>query len=379
MSDGVPLLTALCALEDVDALAGTVRALQVRVTEAAGHPQLRGERGPQGEVGPHGPMGPQGLPGAAGPAGSNGAPGPVGPRGPVGAQGPAGEPGRDGATGAAGTRGDAGPQGPRGPKGPPGPPGLEWRGEWQRGTDYAARDAVAWKGGSWVALAPQIGVEPGANDRDWQVLARAGQDGAVTIVEAGGGGGGGGVSSVFGRTGAVVSQAGDYTAAQVGARSSAAPVPWTDLSGVPSTLAGYGITFNDTEHGNRGGGALHAAFTSVAAGFVPASGGGTTNFLRADGVFAAPPGGGGGGLSGLAVVTIAGAQYEHEQTVSATGVTPSSRILISLAPMDDQQQNAADMLDVLSMAAVPGTDAMTVLMSFGQPTSGPIPINWSAF
>ena len=36
-------------------------------------------------------------------------------------------------------------------------------------------------------------------------------------------------------------------------------------------------------------------FTSVAAGVAPASGGGTTNFLRADGTWAAPSGGGGGG------------------------------------------------------------------------------------
>jgi hypothetical protein len=35
-------------------------------------------------------------------------------------------------------------------------------------------------------------------------------------------------------------------------------------------------------------------FTSTTQGVVPASGGGTTNFLRADGTFAAPPGGGGG-------------------------------------------------------------------------------------
>ena len=38
------------------------------------------------------------------------------------------------------------------------------------------------------------------------------------------GGGGGAVSSVFGRTGAVVAQAGDYTAAQVGALSNSTPV-----------------------------------------------------------------------------------------------------------------------------------------------------------
>ena len=41
--------------------------------------------------------------------------------------------------------------------------------------------------------------------------------------------------------------------------------------------------------------ALLDAFTSGAKGLVPASGGGTTNFLRADGTFAAPPGGGGSG------------------------------------------------------------------------------------
>jgi hypothetical protein len=40
---------------------------------------------------------------------------------------------------------------------------------------------------------------------------------------------------------------------------------------------------------------LLPAFTSAAKGLVPASGGGTDNFLRADGTFAPPPAGGGGG------------------------------------------------------------------------------------
>jgi hypothetical protein len=40
--------------------------------------------------------------------------------------------------------------------------------------------------------------------------------------------------------------------------------------------------------------ALLDTFTSGAKGLAPASGGGTTNFLRADGTWAAPPGGGGG-------------------------------------------------------------------------------------
>lgn len=41
--------------------------------------------------------------------------------------------------------------------------------------------------------------------------------------------------------------------------------------------------------------ALLDTFTSGAKGLAPASGGGTTNFLRADGTWAAPSGGGGGG------------------------------------------------------------------------------------
>lgn len=44
--------------------------------------------------------------------------------------------------------------------------------------------------------------------------------------------------------------------------------------------------------------ALLDTFTSGAKGLAPASGGGTTNFLRADGTWAAPPGGGGGGTPG---------------------------------------------------------------------------------
>lgn len=44
--------------------------------------------------------------------------------------------------------------------------------------------------------------------------------------------------------------------------------------------------------------ALFDLFTSAAKGLAPASGGGTTNFLRADGTWAAPPGGGGGSPGG---------------------------------------------------------------------------------
>lgn len=50
--------------------------------------------------------------------------------------------------------------------------------------------------------------------------------------------------------------------------------------------------------------AILNTFTDVAKGLVPASGGGTTNFLRADGVFAAPSGGGGGGIAASFVAAL---------------------------------------------------------------------------
>lgn len=82
------------------------------------------------------------------------------------------------------------------------------------------------------------------------------------------GGGGGTVNSVFGRMGTVVAVAGDYTSTLV-----------TNSSAV--------VGANVTAALNQ----LNSVFTDIAKGLVPASGGGTANFLRADGTFAAPPGG----------------------------------------------------------------------------------------
>ena len=75
----------------------------------------------------------------------------------------------------------------------------------------------------------------------------------VRVLETtgGGGGGGGAVSSVFGRSGAVVANSGDYSFAQIGAK--------------PTTLAGYGITDAAAlVHG-------HTAATTVADGYLSAA------------------------------------------------------------------------------------------------------------
>ena len=60
-------------------------------------------------------------------------------------------------------------------------------------------------------------------------------------------------------------------------------------------------------------------FTSALKGLVPPSGGGTANFLRADGVFAAPPGGGSGPTVGTAVVDFGAFPGGSDASVVITG------------------------------------------------------------
>lgn len=67
-----------------------------------------------------------------------------------------------------------------------------------------------------------------------------------------------------------------------------------------------------------------AVFTNVAAGIVPASGGGTTNFLRADGSFAVPGGGAGtvtsvSGAGGTTGLTLAGGPITASGTLTLGG------------------------------------------------------------
>jgi len=77
-------------------------------------------------------------------------------------------------------------------------------------------------------------------------------------------------------------------------------------SGVPSPLSSAQLA------------AMVALFTSSLAGTVPASGGGTSNFLRADGTWVAPPGGG-GGAQGTATVNFGVFPGQSDVTLAVTG------------------------------------------------------------
>lgn len=89
-------------------------------------------------------------------------------------------------------------------------------------------------------------------------------------------------------------------------------------------------------------------------------------------------GGGGGSLAGATALTLPTARLEHEETITATGVTPASVIFVTLQAGSDSDENTAEKLDVAAIAGIPGTDQITVRAVFLTVTSGPVLIYWSA-
>lgn len=85
-------------------------------------------------------------------------------------------------------------------------------------------------------------------------------------------------------------------------------------------------------------------------------------------------------LSGALLATVPGpdGRFEHEETLAAVGVTASMRVLLTLAPHADSDENSEQALDVRGMAGEAGTDTITVRLAFGSLTSGPIRLNYMA-
>ena len=95
---------------------------------------------------------------------------------------------------------------------------------------------------------------------------------------------------------------------------------------------------------------------------------------------ASSSGGGTTVLSGTALLTVPGprGQFEHEETVAASGVTGSMRVFPAIAPHADSDENSEQALDVLAMAGEPGSGTITFRLAFGALTSGQIKINYMA-
>lgn len=153
-----------------------------------------------------------------------------------------------------------------------------------------------------------------------------------------------------------------------------ASIPWSDLTGVPTTfpiaddavtadkILDGAVNFNKIADGAVG-------FAKLADGAAAGSKIGAhshtvsdiSDLSSGDGALSMPTG-----------------RYEHTETIAALGVTASQRISVWLHPALDTDENTPDMTDLISLAAAPGTDQITVTASFREPTSGPLKIQWSA-
>jgi hypothetical protein len=80
----------------------------------------------------------------------------------------------------------------------------------------------------------------------------------------------------------------------------------------------------------------------------------------------------------VATITIPNGEFSWQETVTATGVTPSKIIILGLAPALDADENDPELLAVASLAAAAGTDQITITASFDEPANGPVKLNWSA-
>jgi VCBS repeat-containing protein len=102
--------------------------------------------------------------------------------------------------------------------------------------------------------------------------------------------------------------------------------------------------------------ALLNTFTSVLKGLAPASGGGTTNFLRADGTWAAPGGGGGGGANvGTATIdfgTFPGSSHASVVVTGQTGIVAGSIVQAWIRPVATADHSADEhMLETIKVHA----------------------------
>lgn len=265
------------------------------------------QMGATGPAGPAGPTGPAGATGATGPAGPMGATGLTGPAGPTGATGPAGP------TGATGPAGPAGPSGANGAiariqnagTNLPVESTLNFTGgvctdEPSNGrTDCAISGLSAISGFSLLgnssstsAIPTAVPLSPPSLLQNYlsAKFSTTGAPGSITGNEPG--------DFAFDSTNNNLYWCGKPFGTPTPACTAVGSSNWELVgsgsgmvypgAGIPnSTGSAWGTSYNATTLT-----ALLNQFTSSLQGLVPPSSGGTTNFLRADGTWAAPPGGG---------------------------------------------------------------------------------------
>jgi hypothetical protein len=87
--------------------------------------------------------------------------------------------------------------------------------------------------------------------------------------------------------------------------------------------------------------------------------------------------GGGGGTATQVTVTVPYASTRVSGlTVVDAGVSPTSKIMLSMAPGPDTNTTTDDDIDMYIMHAIPGTGSFEIRASFQTPYGGPLTFNY---
>jgi hypothetical protein len=172
------------------------------------------------------------------------------------------------------------------------------------------------------------------------------------------------------------------TAQAIAALAGAGSTAWGDITGKPAAIANTTAAFTTAQETKLAGIATGATANSSDATLLDrANHTGAQAIGTVTGLQTALDGKQATVLKGEVTVTptTVGGVLEHAETVTATGVTASSVVMLTLAPGTDADENDPELLDVLAYAALPLTNQIEITASFATRTSGPIKFNWSAF
>lgn len=87
---------------------------------------------------------------------------------------------------------------------------------------------------------------------------------------------------------------------------------------------------------------------------------------------------GGGASASAATITVpAPGRFEHYQTITDAAVSPTSVINIWLGATVNADENCPEMLDLVTLSAIPGAGNFEVTAAFSARTSGPIKLNYT--